>query len=127
MDAVPAPHLALGPRGQSMVRGGSRVRHPACPQAEGRRYRPTPDYRRILAAGLSRASRGRDAHRFSHRVRVFFAIHGIDRSSRPIAANSANYTAKAIHPSTGAFIRRHQRTRLYTPGAMGRPSATRGY
>ena len=57
---------------------------------------------------------------FFHRARVFFAAHGITRITRLITDNGANYTSKAFHRSTCAFIRRHQRTRIYTPRHNGK-------
>ena len=57
---------------------------------------------------------------FFHRARAFFAAHGITRITRLITDNGANYTSKAFHRSTCAFIRRHQRTRIYTPRHNGK-------
>ncbi len=57
---------------------------------------------------------------FFHRAREFFAAHGITRISRLVTDNGVNYTSRAFHRSTCAFIGRHQRTRIYTPRHNGK-------
>ena len=57
---------------------------------------------------------------FFHRARTFFAAHGINRLTRVVTDNGANYRAGAFVRTVTAFASRHQRIRPYTPRHNGK-------
>ena len=57
---------------------------------------------------------------FFHQARVFFAAHGNTSIRWLITDNGANFTFRAFHRSTRAFIHRHQRTKIYMPRHNGK-------